>query len=536
MSQIIIDIGDAPDDGQGTQLRQAFADINTMMTAIYAAGPVDSNVQIANNQITTTVTNANLVLAPSGIGIVRVTNHLVPNVDDVYDLGSFYPELLRWNTIWVGTGGINTDGSMTVGGNLTVDGIISGDGSGLTNVSANVGSAQLIQNGNTQLNIPTANGNIVANVQGVSNVLTISTTGLNVSANIKAVNVIGDNFFYGNGQSIFANVLSNISVGANTGLVYSANTLNTIYNTTVADSVDSVAVGGASPAPASTWKTLNLVQVLNTILFPDIDPTYTIPTIALTGSVSGIREIGDTISQGLTVSAVKNDAGAYTALRAFRGGTELANAIPPASSAAANIPSQFGYSDPNNPNFSYQLNYTDSVVVPAGTTSWSGQGSYGNGLPKLNNKGSTDARTPAVRSINAPQASANITSSTTTVTGIYPYFYGKSMSQPTATSIAAAIQAGSTSKVLASAADTVSVTYDASGEFVWMAHQADYTSKTVWYFTDYNQGTMGPDNFILNPETQNVNSPEGYWSGIQFKIYISGYATYTEGELQYRNS
>jgi hypothetical protein len=85
MSQIIINIGDSPDDGEGTQLRQAFADINTMMSAIYAAGPVDSQVVIANNSVTTNVINANLILAPSGIGVVRVTNHLLPNVDDVYD-------------------------------------------------------------------------------------------------------------------------------------------------------------------------------------------------------------------------------------------------------------------------------------------------------------------------------------------------------------------------------------------------------------------------------------------------------------------
>ena len=603
MSQIIIDIGDSPDDGEGTQLRQAFADINTMMSAIYAAGPVDSQVVISNNRITTNVTNANLVLAPSGIGIVRVTNNLVPNVDDVYDLGSNYPELLRWNTIWVGTGGINTDGSMTVGGNLTVDGVISGDGSGITNVIANVGSAIKIVNGNTEFNILGANGNIIANVHGTSNVLLITPTGLSVTANVSAGNVIGDNFLYANGQSIISNVsgnsisngdsnfsiknadgnitanvdgvanvvvittdglsvtanvsagnvisdnflyangqsilsnlISNISVGANTGLVYSSSTLNSIYNTTVADSVTSVTVGGATPTAASVWKTKNLVQVLDTILFPDVNPTYTIPTITISGTQSGTKEIGSTISQGLTVNAVKNDAGAYSVLRTFRGATELANAAPPTSSSATNIADQFGYADPNNPNFSYQLTYTDSFVVVSGTTLWTGQGTYAAGLPKPNNKGVTDARAAAVRSINAPQAAANITSSAASISGIYPYFYGKSVSQPTASSIAAAIAAGTATKVLASAAGTVSVTYDANGEYVWMAHQADFTTKTVWYFTELNQGSIGPGNFILSPATQNVNSPEGYWSSVSYKIYISGYATVTDGELQYRNS
>ena len=533
MSQIIINIGDSPDDGEGTQLRQAFADINTMMSAIYGAGPVDSNIRIANNSITTTVINANLLLAPSGIGRVRVTNHLLPNVDDVYDLGS---ATLRWNTLWVGTGGLSLDGSMTVAGNLDVGGIISGDGSGLTNVVANVGSAQSIANGNTEMGIATANGNIVANISGVDNVLTITPNGLEVTANVIAGNILSNNYLYANGQSIFDSLVSNIVVGANTGLNYSANTLNTIYNTTVSDSVESVTVGGATPLPASDWKTKNLVQVLDAILFPDLDPTYTVPTLTLSGNQSGTKEIGSTINQALVTVGTENDAGIFTVLNLFRQSTQIFTVNNPTGTLTANIAPQFGYADPNNPNFTYQLSGTDSYTVTSGTTSWSATGNYNAGLPKLNNKGVTDSRTAAVRSINAPQAAAGITSSSISINGIYPYFWGKSSTQPTANSIAAEIAAGTANKVLAVASGTVSVTYDAFGEYVWMAHQAAYTQKTVWYFTELNQGLIGPGNFILTPITQNVNGPDGFWSGVSYKIYISDGATITEGALQYRNS
>jgi hypothetical protein len=603
MSQIIINIGDAPDDGDGTQLRQAFADINTMMSEIYAAGPVDSQVVITNNSITTNVTNANLILAPSGIGVVRVTNHLLPNVDDVYDLGSYYPELLRWNSLWIGSGGINSSGSMTVDGNLTVGGVISGDGSGLTNVVANVGSAIKIQNGNTELGIPsangnivaniggitdvltiysggldvtaniaaaniiagdfyfsngqsiidsissntitngntdfgiaTANGNIVANVGGVTDVLVISPNGIDVTANVTAGNIISDNFFFGNGQSIFDNVVSNISVGANVGLDYTANTLNTIYNTTIGDSVESVSVGGATPLPASTWKTKNLVQVLDAILFPDLDPTYTVPTLTLSGNQSGTKEIGSTINQALATIGTENDAGIFTVLNLFRQSTQIFTVNNPTGTLTANIEPQFGYADPNNPNFTYQLSNTDSYTVTSGTTSWSATGNYNAGLPKLDNKGVTDSRTAAVRSINAPQAAAGITSSSISINGIYPYFWGKSVTQPTANSIANEIAGGTANKVLAVASETVSVTYNADGEYVWLAVQSAYTQKTVWYFTELNQGLIGPGNFILSPVTQNVNSPNGFWNGISYKIYISDGATITEGALQYRNS
>ena len=83
MAQIIIDIGATPDDSLGTPLRQAFADINQMFSEVYLSGPVDSSVRIANNAITTTVINSNLVLSPSGIGKIQANNSVVPAIDDV---------------------------------------------------------------------------------------------------------------------------------------------------------------------------------------------------------------------------------------------------------------------------------------------------------------------------------------------------------------------------------------------------------------------------------------------------------------------
>jgi hypothetical protein len=536
MSQIIINIGDSPDDGEGTQLRQAFSDINIMMSEIYAAGPVDSQVVITNNSITTNVTNANLILAPSGIGVVRVTNHLVPNVDDVYDLGTYYPELLRWNSIWVGTGGINSSGSMTVDGNLTVGGIISGDGGGLTNVTANVGAAVRIQNGTTDFNIPVANGNIIANVAGTTDVLTISQDGLNVTANVSAGNVISNNYLFANGQSIFDSIVTDITVGANTGLEYTSNTLFTIYNTTVGANVLSVPVGGAVAQPASFWNTLNLVEVLDEILFPDLNPDYVVPTLTLSANISGVHEIGNSISQDLTTIGTENDAGVYTLLEILRGANVIASVSNPTGTLTANIAPQYGYDDPNNPNYQYTLNHTDNYTVEPGITEWTAQGSYDSGLAKVNNKGATDTRSPAVRSTSAPQAAANITSSISTVTGLYPYFWGKTASLPTATDIANAIAAGTENKVLADSNGTISVIYNAFDEYIWMAHEAGYTEKTAWYFNDYNQGLIGSGNFILSPSTENVNSPDGYWSGVSYKIYISDSPTITYDTLEYRNT
>lgn len=324
----------------------------------------------------------------------------------------------------------------------------------------------------------------------------------------------------------------------NEGLTISGANIGTVYNTTIADAVMSVAVGGAISLPASTWKTKNLVQVLDTILFPDQFPTYTVPTITCSSSITGTREVGETISPVITVVGSENDSGAFTALSVVRGVTVVNTNNAPSQGTLADIAAQFGYADPNNPNKSYTSAYTDTAfVVPSGSTTWNGRGAYSAGLPKKNNKGNNDTRTAAVRSNNAPQAADSaFNSATTSVTGLYPYFWGKSSTQPTAASIAAAIAAGTANKVLAASSVTVPVTYDAVSEFVWVAIPGTSTVKTKWYNTDLNQGSIGAGQFILAPVSQNVNSPESRWTAVPFNIYISGYATTTSGAIEYRNS
>lgn len=216
-----------------------------------------------------------------------------------------------------------------------------------------------------------------------------------------------------------------LSIDANQGLDLTGDALGTIYNTTISNDVMSIAVGGAPSQAASTWKTLNIVQVLDTILFPDIAPTYTIPTIAISANQSGTREVGTSIAQSITITATENDAGIFTQLEVLRNGVQLDEVLNPVGVAIGDIPPQFGYADPNNPNLRYTLSYTDNFVVPLGNTVWRGEGNYNAGLPKLNNKGVTDARTPQVRSTNAPQAaSSNFATGNATVTGLYRQFYG----------------------------------------------------------------------------------------------------------------
>jgi hypothetical protein len=314
----------------------------------------------------------------------------------------------------------------------------------------------------------------------------------------------------------------------------------------MSDTVQSTAVGGATATAASEWKTKTIVQVLDAILFPDVLATYTIPTITITGITAGTYEVGQTVAQSLSLVGTKNDAGAFTNLSISRSvnsgaGTAIGSGTTsPTTGTTTNVADQFGYANPNNPNTTYTYAPTGiaDFSVPSGTSSWTGSGNYSAGLVKKNNKGVNDTRIAAVRTTTAPQASSTgFQTSAITITGIYPYYWGVSSTQPTKASIATAIQTGvGATRELSSSSGTVTITYSANGQFVWFAHANEYTAKTKWYNTDLNNGNIGAGNFILAPEEQTMNAQNGRWTGVPFKVYISSGATNTSGSIQFRNN
>jgi len=87
MTQQIINTG-AANDGTGESLRNAFNAVNENFTQIWAYGPVDTQVVISGNRVSTNQTNLDIVLAGNGVGNVAVASTVVPTVDSVYDLGS----------------------------------------------------------------------------------------------------------------------------------------------------------------------------------------------------------------------------------------------------------------------------------------------------------------------------------------------------------------------------------------------------------------------------------------------------------------
>ena len=137
MSQIIINTGNIANDGTGDPLRTAFNDTNNNFTQIFSAGPVGSNISIANNTIQVTNTNGNLRLATNGIGVIVPATNIVPDVANARYIGT---ATNRFNTVYaqyLDAPSGSYSGNLYVGGNLYVT------GSTVTTNYANLGIANL---------------------------------------------------------------------------------------------------------------------------------------------------------------------------------------------------------------------------------------------------------------------------------------------------------------------------------------------------------------------------------------------------------
>jgi hypothetical protein len=330
-------------------------------------------------------------------------------------------------------------------------------------------------------------------------------------------------------------------VSTNDVLQLNSGVLSTLYQTSVPDSVLSTAVGAAPATLASTWKTRNLIQVLDAILFQTQNPTYTIPTIAISpvsGFTNGqVFEVGASISPVLKTTGTENDAGVFTQLEILRGASVLGTQTSLSGVLTTAILAQHGYPDPNNPNYyyDYQLADTGTTVVPLGTTSYTGRGNYSAGLAKQDNFGNTDARAFQTRNVNAPQAaSTNFTSSSISFTGVYPWYWGVSSVELSVADILALLNdplSSGVNKVVADSSGTISVTnWGATGQYLWFATPETSTTKTIWYVNDSNTsviGGTGSTNLFNAPSTQTVTTsrPLGLWTNISYKIYRGGYPT-----------
>jgi len=223
-NQITIDIGAAANDGTGDPLRTAFNYVNNNFSNVWNTGLPNSNVQFSDNRILTVNTNANLVLAPNGIGKVASNVDIVPNTANAFALGS---PTRRWNTVYTQyldvTNYISgTLGNITVSvANLHITGgsngyVLQTDGAGNLSWTAQTGGGGNGNPGgaNTQVqynNAGSFGGSASFTFDRTSNVLT-------VNGNISAGNVFTSNTITSHDAYIVTGSFSGDAVTGNSSL------------------------------------------------------------------------------------------------------------------------------------------------------------------------------------------------------------------------------------------------------------------------------------------------------------------------------
>jgi collagen type VII alpha len=123
-------------------------------------------------------------------------------------------------------GNVYTGGLISATGNITGGNLIT---SGLISSTGNITGGNLIgvfANGNSNISIPAANGNVNISAVGNANVLVVTSTGANIAGTISASGNITGNFFIGNGSQLtgiastsLANGTSNVSIATSGGNV-----------------------------------------------------------------------------------------------------------------------------------------------------------------------------------------------------------------------------------------------------------------------------------------------------------------------------
>jgi len=382
MTQYTIDIGAVPDDGQGDPLRTAFNYTNLNFNQIFSAGPVLSNVAIANNTIRTINSNGDLILAPNGIGRIQIKTSLVPSFDNVYELGS---PTARFNTIYIGTGGLNIP-SISVTGNVTANYFI-GNGSLLTGIVAT--DSAKISNGTSSISAGVTNGNITATINGVSNVVVFTAQGL-ITDTLTAIGNVSSGALI-SGLSLSASSASingeiaTVSVNASGNIAGNFILGNGAFLTGVITSVSNISNGNSNIniSTANANITVGVSGNSNVVVFANTG-AYVTGVVSATGNITAPNFIGNVVGNisgnitvpGSNTQILFNDNGLANALSGFTfnkssnlvtvGGNVSAAGFTGNGGGLANVMADRG-GDPNNWNTLTQMG-----IYAVNRTSWAG--------------------------------------------------------------------------------------------------------------------------------------------------------------------
>ena len=307
------------------------------------------------------------------------------------------------------------------------------------------------------------------------------------------------------------------SVKSVTGVgVDNTDPLNPIVNIladTINDITSDLEVGGIVPQQTIEAGT-NLQEFVEKLLLKTFYPVLNPPSFSLTNN-AGLREIGS--SSAITLSfnfdrgsiVGKTDSGVWqpSLSQGFRAGASTSYTIDGTTQSGSTLTI--------TPTLSESGNQFDGTVT------------YGAGTQPKDSK-----------NINYDTALTGGTSDSqsTTVQGIYPYFYYKSNSPITASEMQTAIFSGDAEKVLGDSNGTLSIPYNVTGQYMAVAYPNTSTAKTKYFVTVLDAGALGLTTSPFNLGTVlPCDSPNSFWSNISYRIHVSPLLTNSNSIIELRN-
>jgi len=373
--------------------------------------------------------------------------------------------------------------------------------------------------------------------------LTSLTPGLlNISTNESLVyfsgttpGVIGANV--GTGSGIYKNeIISGTSTtlnfktiigGGNTVVIPSGDTI-IIYSsggtggsgdTYNLSSPSSICVGGIACGTNLCGKTS--FELFEELLVPTLYPALTPPFSTISLVPSGTFEVGCSISTLCVVAGYNPGCinPQYTSLSSCR-----------SKGVTLYCLTGFGVGGPYGCTLTSIVVTSPNYCICAGAQTASVHSCYCCGVQPKDSKGNNYC---------GPLTPGDTADVCATITGIYPYYWGKltSGSRPAVTN---ALVTGGT-KVIADSNGTVTVSFSStSSEYTWLAIPQASTSKTCWYVNALDNGCIAtapsdkyPDQCIFS-----VCSGQGCWMGspVNYKVYMSGTVGAISAPMEFRNS
>jgi len=235
------------------------------------------------------------------------------------------------------------------------------------------------------------------------------------------------------------------------------------------------------------------------MLVPELYGNVIEPSISVTSAYSGILEIGCNISQDICGTFNQGSISPqYCSISDKRSGLPNAYQF---TGTGMPIPFQSCTTSPAIENIA-------SYDVVSGLQTWGVCTRYDTGSPALGSKGTEYC---------AALVSGCTTESTSSITGILPWYWGtKASGTITGTDVAAG------TKTVANVGASIPITFNATTEYLWFAAPAGTTAKTKWWVCAANAGDIGGvGNLWAASCSVAVTSAQACWAGCSYDVYVT---------------